>query len=391
MPASKAKNYLYRLALPFFVPRLEAHPEFTVSGSALYTRDDCLHLLRKHHVMGAAVLLRDTSRRSVLLCSSRNPNHPVRENSYFRVASITKMATALAVMIAAQHGKVDLNQPFLSYFQGLSAPSFLNQITLFHLLSHTSGLADPMGLEDALLEGKPFPELLETCSSVCIPGKEFHYSNLGFGLVGCILESVYQLPVSEIFKRLIFDPLKMRATLDASTLNPEDIVPIVRIHRPFSHGNELRVTPLGKIPLDSPDPLRHYGHTAGALYVDLPSLEKLLLCLMRKGAPLVSADFGEEMLRRHAVYGKSSPALSYGLGILRIQDPSISDSVILGHQGFAYGCADGAFWEESTGRMLIQLNGGASEARKGRLGLYNAEMMKWAFRKEMPNWYRSSL
>ena len=96
------------------------------------------------------------------------------------------------------------------------------------------------------------------------------------------------------------------------------------------------------------------------------------------------------MLREHAAYGKISPTLTYGYGILRIQDPSISDSVLLGHQGFAYGCADGAFWEEGSGRMVIFLNGGASEARKGRLGSCNYDILKWALRKEMPAWYRSA-
>ena len=92
------------------------------------------------------------------------------------------------------------------------------------------------------------------------------------------------------------------------------------------------------------------------------------------------------MKKEHADYGKLSPTLSYGLGLLIIRDPSLSDSRILGHQGFAYGCVDGAFWEESTGRLLITLNGGCSEARTGRLGLSNRDFIRWAFRKELPSW-----
>ena len=93
-----------------------------------------------------------------------------------------------------------------------------------------------------------------------------------------------------------------------------------------------------------------------------------------------------EMTKEHAVYGRLSPTLSYGLGLLMIRDPKLSSSRILGHQGFAYGCADGAFWEEATGRIMITLNGGCSEARTGRLGLANRDFLRWAFRKELPSW-----
>jgi len=135
-----------------------------------------------------------------------------------------------------------------------------------------------------------------------------------------------------------------------------------------------------------PDPSLHYGYTAGAMYVDLPSLEKMVHCLMRNGEPLIRSDLGLMMKQRHAVYGPLSPTLSYGLGLLLIEDPGISSSRILGHQGFAYGCADGAFWEEDTGRVVLFLNGGASEARRGRLGLCNEQILRWALRKEMPQW-----
>ena len=50
------------------------------------------------------------------------------------------------------------------------------------------------------------------------------------------------------------------------------------------------------------------------------------------------------------------------------------------------GCADGAFWEDSTGNMIISLNGGSSEARSGRLGITNLALCRWAFRKELPEW-----
>ena len=82
----------------------------------------------------------------------------------------------------------------------------------------------------------------------------------------------------------------------------------------------------------------------------------------------------------------STATRTYGLGLVILQRPEISSRRLLGHQGFAYGCVDGAFVEEGTGRKVIFLNGGASEAREGKLGLVNRDVLTWAFRKEFPAW-----
>ena len=122
------------------------------------------------------------------------------------------------------------------------------------------------------------------------------------------------------------------------------------------------------------------------MYIDIMSLQTMYHVLMRNESGFLSLHALSEMKTEHAYYGKISPSLSYGLGLLIIRDPALSEGRILGHQGFAYGCVDGAFWEENTGRLLITLNGGCSEARSGRLGLSNRDLMHGAFRKELPSW-----
>ena len=56
---------------------------------------------------------------------------------------------------------------------------------------------------------------------------------------------------------MLFRPLHMRATLDASMLNEAEIMPITRV-LPYRAGQELRVTALGRHPLQKPNPLCHY-------------------------------------------------------------------------------------------------------------------------------------
>lgn len=384
MPATRFKNTLYRLMLPFLSPSCGTHPVSSVSGHELIRDHEFVHLLRRHHVLGSAVLLSSGQNSSLICTSSESPRHQASPDTLFRVASITKMATALLCMRLADQQILDLDLPVKNYLGSNADCTAFDNITLIHLLSHTSGLIDPPGLESSLENHIPFTDLLSSAFHYT-PGSSFHYSNFGYGLIGCVMESVLKKPVSDIFREFLFIPLHMKATLEGCSLPSDKIMPVTRI-LPYHQGNDMILTPLGSRPLTEPDPLRHYGHTAGSMYTDILSLNKLLNVFIRNDDHFISDHSVGCMCKEHASYGSLSPTLSYGLGLLRINDASLSDGMILGHQGFAYGCADGAFWEEKTGRVLIMLNGGCSEARIGRLGLLNRDLLRWAFRKELPLW-----
>ena len=384
MPTTRLKNTLYRLALPFAAPKCPTHPFSSVSGRQLACLRELEILFRRHHVLGAALLLTSGENNAILCSSAENPKHISRPEMYFRVASITKTATAILTLSLVEQGLLDLDAPVSDCFTDASAREVLKGITLRQLLSHRSGIVDPPGLASALEDNAAFPSLLSPARRHS-PGEAFVYSNFGFGLVGCVLESILNEPLGRIFEHRLFTPLGMNATLEGCLLPSRDIMPVVRV-LPYRPDAAVTVTTLGSRPLLSPDPLRHFGHTAGSLYTDIESLQKMLDVLIRPDIGFLSPSSVEQMKRKHASYGELSPSLSYGLGLLRIEDPSLSDGVIYGHQGFAYGCVDGAFWEASTRRSVILLNGGASEARTGRLGLLNRDIIAWAFRKEMISW-----
>ena len=384
MPTTKLKNAAYRFLLPFCSPSCDENPISSVSGHNLICKRSFLSLMRKHHVLGSAVMLCSGDQRSVICTSSRTPMHMADCHTFFRVASITKTATSVLCLHLADMNILDPDRPVSEYFSDAEARSVLAGITLRHLLSHTSGLSDPSDLETSLENSVPFTKILPA-SRTSPPGDSFRYSNLGFGIIGCLLESVLGLPVGEIYQKYLFSPLNMNATLEGCLLPRESIMPVTRV-LPYRQNHDLVLTPLGSKPLLSADPLCHYGHTAGSMYTDIQSLQVLFDVLIRNGNSFLSRQAVSEITKEHASYGRVSPTLSYGLGLLRINDHSISDRMIYGHQGFAYGCADGAFWEADTENSVIILNGGSSEARKGRLGLLNRDMMRWAFQKELPSW-----
>ena len=383
MPVGTLHNLAYRALLP-----LGRSPGNRLShqcdGRALAHPEVYERLLRRHHVMGASLLVRAGGQSAQLFSSL--PEKPVAAGSLFRVASITKMTVSAAFLRLQEAGRLTLDTPAASLLPAEAAP--LGAITLRQLLSHTSGLRDTLAYDSALQRGAPFSEVLAAPGAIAAkPGETFCYCNFAFGLLGCILEAVTGQTVAAALDTLVLRPLGMRGTLDASGLEDSQVVPITRVLARHPQP-DTAIPPIGRRPMPAPDPLRHFGHTAGALYTDARSLSLLLDALTRP-SDFLSENSVREICREHAVYGSASPTLSYGLGMLIIRDPALSEHRILGHQGFAYGCADGAFIEEDTGRQIIFLNGGCSEARVGRLGLANRDVLRYALRKELPAWKSS--
>ena len=389
MPTTKWKNLAYQAVLPFQAPGCGANPILAVIGRPLSARSAFERLLHRNHVLGSSTLLTSGSQETLILSGAERPPRRPAEDTCYRVASITKTATATLTMKLCEEGLWGLDD-LVAPMMPEKLPE-LEGVTLRHLLSHTSGLEDPPLLDRLVEEGKPLTEILPGRRKNT-PGAVFQYSNLGFGLLGCLMEARLKEPIGAIFRKRLFEPLGMNATLEGWELPDDIIMPIVRV-LPYHPEKQLIRTRLGSQPLTAPDPLRHYGHTAGAMYTDIRSLARLFDLLRnggstRDGIRYLSESSVREMTRVQARYGALSPTLSYGLGLLIIQDASLSSGRILGHQGFAYGCVDGAFWEETTGNMALSLNGGASEARHGRLGIVNEDLLRWALRREFPSWTR---
>ena len=384
MPTTAGKNVLYRAVLPFLAPRIPAPAVKACEGHPIASESALESLLRKHHISGGAFCLHAGNEEARAFSAAVHTDMIPDSGTFFRVASITKMATALLAVTLMDRGLLDPDADAAGFLPDGASVSELRDVKIRHLLAHNSGLSDPPNLESLLESGRPYREAV-TGRRVSEPGTAFRYSNLGFGLLGCVFESVLDLPLEEAFQRIVFRPLGMNATLSAYTLDETKIMPVIRM-LPYREDAALRITKLGRLPLVLPDPAVHYGYSAGSMYTDLPSLLALLSCIRDDGRPLLSGGFGSFMRTRTNDYGKASPTLSYGHGLLMIRDPSVSRSVLFGHQGFAYGCVDGAFWEDDTGNILLSLNGGCSEARTGRLGLANRDLCRWAFSEEMAGW-----
>ncbi len=387
MPTTNFRNLLYRAALPLS-PSPRGQMSHTTHGHPIDMKA-YQHILCKHHVLGSSLLLCQGDDFAAVHTSISHPAHHADSSTLFRVASITKMATALVILKLIDEGAFALDDPIAPLLLDAADEPALQGITIRQLLCHTSGLRDTPAYEQALREGMPFHDVLRS-EGVRSSGNAMSYCNFGFGLLGCLMESVTGQSLEAVFQEKLFQPLGMEATLDASTLNENHIMPISRV-LPYRKGQDVTITRLGRKSIAQPDPTHHFGHTAGAMYTNCASLSNLLLILANNGAykgkQYFSASAIQQMKTQHSYTGSaSSPDRLYGLGLVILDRPDISPNKLYGHQGFAYGCVDGAFFEEGTGRQVIFLNGGCSEAREGRLGLSNKELLQWALQKEIPSW-----
>lgn len=138
-------------------------------------------------------------------------------NHLFRIASHSKTFTGVAVMQLVEAGKLRLDDTVGQHIPQL-AKSDIDSVTVRQLLSHTGGVVRDGDDADWWELGKPFPnrkELLRVAKKfgkVLEPNTEFKYSNIGFSLLGVIIENASGEPYREYVTAHIVDKLGMKNT-----------------------------------------------------------------------------------------------------------------------------------------------------------------------------------
>jgi CubicO group peptidase (beta-lactamase class C family) len=143
---------------------------------------------------------------------------PNTEYSVFRTGSISKQFTAACVVLLSQRDQVNLADPLAKFFPDF--PSYSSQITVQHLLNHTSGIRDYFTISSlkGLDENDYFDDdevmrwLVNNDELNFLPGEEFMYSNSGYFLLGKIVELVSGLNLADFARNEIFVPLEMNDT-----------------------------------------------------------------------------------------------------------------------------------------------------------------------------------
>jgi len=146
---------------------------------------------------------------------------PVKLETIFQSGSMGKQFTALAIMILVEREEIDLDTPLKEYIDDL--PKKWKNITVRHLLTHTSGLGDypdEVDYTQEYTEEEMF-EIIKKTSLEFQPGEQYSYSNLGYMTLGVLIQAITGEFYGDFLHANVFEPLGMKT---ARIISESDIV-----------------------------------------------------------------------------------------------------------------------------------------------------------------------
>lgn len=142
---------------------------------------------------------------------------PNMEGTIFKIGSLTKQFTALAVMQLVEKGKLNVNDPISRHLK--NCPEAWSGISIQNLLTHTSGIPNVSSLPDwDEIHGlQPYTDeqvvdLYRNLPLLFKPDEKYKYSNSNYDLLGLIIEKVSGISYYTYLEKNIFEPLGMRNT-----------------------------------------------------------------------------------------------------------------------------------------------------------------------------------
>jgi CubicO group peptidase (beta-lactamase class C family) len=241
-------------------------------------------------------------------------------DSIRRVASITKAFTAVTIMKLLEDGKLYLDQPVHTILEEFDN-AMHKSITIFHLLTHTSGIiADPGYFNEPYprgwwegAENQSWIKRVLSGPLLCKPGESWNYSSSSFALLGEIISRVSGVPYEEYVCQVIIEPLGLKQTFFDV---PEPL-----------HNEVCIVTEWDDQRLKSNEPRTNLPPRAGGgLYSSMQDLWSFGQMLLNngelQGQRIIGRKTVEAMTRNYLFgvpafqWGKNSASIKYGLGLV---------------------------------------------------------------------------
>lgn len=253
------KRYLLLLLLLLTALTLPAQP---AALSEVFDR-----YAAQHHFHGVALVATDGRLDFIRAAgiADRNADLPMRTDTRFKIASLTKTFTAVLILQLMEEGKLRLDGhigDYLPDYQGEAR----DQVTVHHLLTYTSGLPNSEGGGGIAVYQRPTTLdsfIVAHCSGklVATPGTTFDYNNGDYTLLGKIVATLRGKPFATVLQERILAPLGMRHT---GMLHTRDIVPglVLTYNRDDS---------TGRFYADDPMYIENY-FAAGAMYATIEDL-----------------------------------------------------------------------------------------------------------------------
>jgi CubicO group peptidase (beta-lactamase class C family) len=349
---------------------------------------------------------------------------PVTPATLFKVASVSKLVTAMGAMRLVEQGKLDLDADISRYLGfKLRNPHFPDApITTRMLLSHTSSLRDGGGYTFAF--GPSLQSILDpaganygtgaqwagaSLDSDRAPGKYFNYVNLNWGVLGTVMEAASGQRFDRYMKSAVLAPLGIAGHFNAEELTPDEIANLAVLYRKRSgetawdaHGPWVAQTDdfKGQVPPPRKGLDRYVPGTnaipfspQSGLRVSAAGLARLMRLLLNggelDGVRLLQTGTVSAMLQEQWRYdgsrrnGDNYHGLfnAWGLGVQRFLDqgaPGHGDRLVAqgglsgyGHLGFAYGLNAAFIFDPARHIGLIYIIGGVGTDPERASGRYS--------------------
>jgi CubicO group peptidase (beta-lactamase class C family) len=183
--------------------------------------------MQQHRIPGLTLkIIRDgkTIKTAAYGLANLELNVPAKPETVFEVGSITKQFTAAGILLLAQEGKLSVDDKISKHLK--DTPETWADVTIRHLLTHTSGIKNYTGLNGYQLwrhlTQEQFIQSIGKEPMEFQPGDSWKYCNTGFNLLGYIIENVSGMNYWDFLSQRIFQPLGMTATTNR---RPSLIIP----------------------------------------------------------------------------------------------------------------------------------------------------------------------
>ena len=333
--------------------------------------------LKRYHNAGAAVLVAKDGEivyEHYYGSAYIKQGTPVTADTYFCIASVTKMVSAIRVMQLVEEGKLDLDTD-ISQYLGYTVRNLYHKktpITLRMFMTHTSSLREEGGYCDssnglqALLDQKnnrrgSFHN--ET------PGSVYRYSNFGAGIMGSLIELATGKNVDESIREGVFAPLGIDAAYHVSLLADQNNISA----QYKDDGVTLYKAPSKYMstPWDpSVNPDMHYRITVGSLWIRARDLCRIgmLLCNQGEldGVRLLKEETVAEMMADQRGRNNITAKTIYGLCVNRV-DNLLEGKMLYGHQGMQGARLCNVYFDPDTRFVFVLVSNGCNSKMKDHI------------------------
>ena len=236
-------------------------------------------------------------------------------DTQFRIGSLSKTFVAVLVMRLRDEGRLALDDLLEKHLPDQP----VRGVTIGQLLTHTAGIASET--PEPWWERTPGdlrPELADIVGEDPLkhpPGRRFHYSNPGFGLLGGVVEQLHGKPWPDVLQRDVLDPLEMPRT----SFLPQE---------PYARGTAVH--PYADVVM--PEAVHDTGRMApaGQLWSTVEDLCRFANLVAGKADEVLAADTVAEMREPRSAPAIEGWEANYGLGMQLLKTP---DRMLAGHTG----------------------------------------------------------